>query len=518
MRRLVLRHILKLNMNLSKETLSGINTAGLTIPTEELLNLPERVLQFGTGVLLRGLPDYFIDKANRNGLFNGRVAVVKSTSKGGTKEFDDQDSLYTICVRGIENGAPVEENIISSAISRVLTADKDWNAILEIAGSPALSIIVSNTTEVGIQLVNESIDQTPPASFPAKLLAVLFARYKALGSTEQADLAVIATELIPDNGKKLEAIVLELAAFNKLEAEFSAWLNKHIRFCNSLVDRIVPGKPDAAALAKLENSLGYKDELIIMAEPYRLWAIEGDAKVSELLGLEAADHGVIVRPDIEIFKELKVRLLNGSHTLTSGIAYLSGIDTVTKAMNDEVTRKYVNEVMMQEIVGAIPYPVDHEEAVAFANTVIDRFANPNIEHLWINITFQYTMKMKIRVLPVLLNYYKINGKVPAHIAFGFAAFLLFMKASRKDGNQYFGNYEGQEYVITDDEAAYFYDKATNNEADYVNLILADQQMWGTDFNALNGFSAAVIENYNNILKNGMANAVASIDQSLQESK
>ncbi len=502
-------------MNLSKMTLTGIKTAGLTLPAKELFNLPERVLQFGTGVLLRGLPDYFIDKANRNGLFNGRVAVVKSTSKGGTKEFDEQDSLYTICVRGIENGKAVEENIISSAISRVLTADQDWKTILEIAVSPELSIIVSNTTEVGIQLVNESIDQTPPASFPAKLLAVLYARYKALGSVDEADLAVIATELIPDNGKKLNAIVLELAVFNKLEAEFTAWLSKHIRFCNSLVDRIVPGKPDATALDKLERSLGYKDELLIMAEPYRLWAIEGDEKVSELLGLEAADHGVIVRPDIEIFKELKVRLLNGSHTLTSGIAYLSGIDTVTKAMNNEATRKYVNEVMMQEIVGAIPYPVDLEEAVAFANTVIDRFANPNIEHLWINITFQYTMKMKIRVLPVLLNYYRLNNKVPVNIAFGFAAYLLFMKSTRKDGNQYFGSHQGQEYVITDDEAAYFYDKTVNKGADYVNSILSDQQLWGTDLNALNGFNAAVNENYNNILKNGMASAVASINQSLQ---
>lgn len=255
-----------------------------------------------------------------------------------------------------------------------------------------------------------------------------------------------------------------------------------------------------------------------MAEPYRLWAIEGDEKVSELLGLEAADTGVIVRPDIEIFKELKVRLLNGSHTLTSGIAYLSGIDTVNKAMSNEVTRNYVKALMMQEIVGAIPYPVDEAEATAFANTVIDRFANPNIEHLWINITFQYTMKMKIRVLPVLLNYYKINGKVPSHIAFGFAAFLAFMRVSRKDGNQYFGNYNGQEYVITDDEVAYFYDKSVNNEAEYVNLVLADSALWTADLTALDGFNAAVKENYNNILKNGMANALASIDQSLQVSK
>ncbi len=505
-------------MNLSKNTLSGIKSAGLILPSEELFNLPEKVLQFGTGVLLRGLPDYFIDKANRNGLFNGRVAVVKSTSKGGTKEFDDQNGLYTICVRGIENGQPVEENIVSSAISRVLTADQDWDTILEIAGAKELNIVVSNTTEVGIQLVEESIDQKPPLSFPAKLLAVLYHRYKALGANEDADLAVIATELIPDNGKKLQGIVLELATFNKLEESFVVWLNQHIHFCNSLVDRIVPGKPDVAALEKLEGTLGYKDELIIMAEPYRLWAIEGDARVSALLGLEAADHGVIVRPDIEIFKELKVRLLNGSHTLTSGIAYLSGIDTVTKAMNNEATRNYVKDLMMQEIVGAIPYAVDEAEAVAFANTVIDRFANPTIEHLWINITFQYTMKMKIRVLPVLQNYYNQNGKVPAHIAFGFAAFLRFMKIAKKDGNQYFGEIDGREYLITDDQAAYFYEKAQLNDAEYVDAVIADKALWSTDLTLIDGFSEIVKENYNNILNKGMASALVAIDRSVQVSK
>lgn len=505
-------------MTLSKAILNDITTNNLVLPKEELFNLPEKVLQFGTGVLLRGLPDYFIDKANRNGLFNGRVAVVKSTSKGGTKEFDNQNGLYTICVRGIENGKPVQENIVSSAISRVLTADKEWDTILGIAQSPLLKVIVSNTTEVGIQLVKERISQKPPVSFPAKLLAVLYARYKALGPDGNADLAVIATELISDNGKKLEAIVLELAAFNELEEAFTQWLTTHIRFCNSLVDRIVPGKPDAETLAQLETELGYKDELIIMAEPYRLWAIEGDQKVSGLLGLEAADSGIIVRPDIEIFKELKVRLLNGSHTLTSGIAYLLGIDTVTRAMNDSLTRNYVNELMMQEIVGAIPYDVSRDEAVAFANTVIDRFANPSIQHLWINITFQYTMKMKIRILPVLLNYYKLYNKVPAHIAFGFAAFLLFMKSARKDGNQYFGNYNGHEYAITDDEAAYFYDKAQQNETEYVNLVLADNELWAEDLSALPGFNETVKENYNNILKYGVADALARLDQTLQVSK
>jgi tagaturonate reductase len=431
------------------------------------------------------------------------VAIVKSTSKGDLKDFEDQDGLYTICVRGLEDGRPVEENIVSSAISRVLSADKDWSVVLEIAKSTELQVIVSNTTEVGIQLVNESIELNPPLSFPAKVLAVLYARYKALGDLPASDIAVIATELIPENGKKLEGIVCQLAAFNHLEPEFSVWLKAHAFFCNSLVDRIVPGKPDDAALEKLEKQLGYTDSLLIMAEPYRLWAIEGDERVSELLNLESADHGVIVRPDIEIYRELKVRLLNGSHTLACGIAYLSGIDTVNAAMNEAALKDYISGVMQNEIVPAIPYKVETDVALAFARSVLDRFANPYIEHLWINITFQYVMKIKIRILPVLVQYYKIYNKVPQHIAFGFAAFLLFMRTNRKAGEKYFGNFKGREYPITDDQAAYFYEKSKLDTSDYVKSVLKDENLWGTDLSVLTGFIESVEENYSYISMNGV---------------
>jgi len=495
-------------MIISKTILKSINNENVIIPDNTLLNLPEKVLQFGTGVLLRGLPDYFIDKANRQGVFNGRIAVVKSTSKGDLNDFNEQNGLYTICVRGLENGQTVKENIISSSISRVLSADKEWSEILRIGESVDLQVVVSNTTEVGITLLKESINLNPPVSFPAKLLAVLHARYKALGDTKAADIVIIATELIPENGKKLESIVIELAEFNTLEPEFLSWVKAHAHFCNSLVDRIVPGKPDDATLDKLKEQLGYSDNLLIMAEPYRLWAIEGDEKVAELLSFKQVDNGVIVKPDIEIYRELKVRLLNGSHTLTSGIAYLSGIDTVTNAMNDQAIKSYVVKVMQSEIVPAIPYEVPGDEAMVFSAAVLDRFANPYIKHLWLNITFQYTMKMKIRILPVLSQYYKLFNKVPSSIAFGFAAFLCFMRSHKKEENQYFGQYNGNEYLITDDQAAYFYEKSKLNEAYYVSSVLSDQQLWETDLASLTDFIKTVQENYNNIKNLGITEALA----------
>src|SRR5690606_38367735 len=114
--------------------------------------LPEKVLQFGTGVLHRGLPDYFIDKANRQGVFNGRVAVVKSTGYGGTDEFSSQDGLYTLQTKGIQGGGIIQESIVISSISRVLSAAQQWKEILELSISNELEVVISNTTEVGIVL------------------------------------------------------------------------------------------------------------------------------------------------------------------------------------------------------------------------------------------------------------------------------------------------------------------------------------------------------------------------------
>ncbi|RYY17245.1 MAG: altronate oxidoreductase, partial [Cytophagaceae bacterium] len=273
---------------------AGAVGAAVSLPDAALLALPEKVLQFGTGVLLRGLPDFLIDQANRQGLFNGRVVVVKSTSGGDVAAFERQQGLYTVCVRGIEDEQPVHENVVCAAISRVLVARTDWAEVLRVAASPELQVVVSNTTEVGIVLdASDDVYAQPPRSFPGKLLAVLLARYEAFGGAADKGLVIVPTELVSDNGTQLRAILHELAAHQHLSAEFRRWLAEANTVCNSLVDRIVPGAPDAAAHAALTQELGYEDELLIMSEAYRLWAIEGNERVRQVLSFEQADAGVI---------------------------------------------------------------------------------------------------------------------------------------------------------------------------------------------------------------------------------
>lgn len=498
-------------MMLSRYTLKNINSDSVIIPEESLFELPEKVLQFGTGVLLRGLPDYFIDKANRQGIFNGRIVVVKSTSQGDSSAFDKQDGLYTLCIRGLENGKKVEENIINSSISRVLSANEEWEKVLECAHNRDMQIIISNTTEVGIQLMNDNVRHHPPKSYPGKLLAFLYERFKAFGGSAHSGMVIIPTELIPENGKKLESIVLELAHLNSLEDEFIEWLENHNTFCSSLVDRIVPGKPDAEALSAIEKELGYSDALLTMSEVYHLWAIEGNENVKSVLSFSKIDEGVIIQPNIDIYRELKLRLLNGTHTLSCGVAFLAGNQTVKQSMDDALISSYITDLMLNEIASSILYDVDLKTARNFGSKVLDRFRNSHIKHQWISITMNYSSKMKMRCIPLLMKHYEKTETPPELFTLGFAAYLYFMKAVTKKENQYYGEMNGQLYLIQDDQAEVFYKRWTGlTTAALVQETLRDISFWEDDIHSLPGFEQSVTDKLNLIANNGMKEAIESI--------
>ena len=493
-------------MQLSKANLSAI-VLDQASAYDGLVNLPEKVLQFGTGVLLRALPDYFIDKANKKGIFNGRILVVKST-QSDSSAFDSQDGLFSICARGMQNGMPVEENSINASISRVVSAQTEWNEILQAAVNPNLSVIISNTTEVGIQLVEDSIQSNPPQSFPGKLLAFLFERYRVLGNTPQQKIVVIPTELLPDNGAVLKAIVLELAHRNQIDFKFMEWLEEQVIFCNSLVDRIVPGKPSQPVLEELQQKLGYTDELLTVCEIFRLWVIEGNEEVKKILSFNVADAGMMILPDISIYKELKLRLLNGTHTFNSATAFLCGFEITRDAVLHEVYGKFIRKIMMEEIAPAIPIPISDNLKKEFAASVIDRFLNPFISHHWQSVNVQITSKMKTRNIPLLLHHYANSEQVPELMATSFAAYLLYMKVERIQDNQYWGIVDGKEYLIKDDCASTLHSYwKMNNAASVAQQVLSDINLWGTDLTQLPGWLAAVQMQLENSIQYGVLHVV-----------
>ncbi|SKB58318.1 tagaturonate reductase [Parapedobacter luteus] len=442
--------------------------------TEEL---PEKVLQFGTGVLLRGLPDYFIEKANRQRIFNGRIVVVKSTGQGGTDEFARQDGLYTLHTNGLQNGKEVRETLLVSAISRVLHAATQWETIAQIAEHPDISIVISNTTEVGIVLDDQDDPRAaPPSSFPGRLTALLYRRFVHFNGDPDKGWVILPTELISDNGATLKSIVLELARRHGLGDEFARWIVEANDFCNTLVDRIVPGKLPENEAEEAEKQLGYRDALAIMAEPFRLWAIESNNdRVHDRLAFAQGDEGMIITPDISKFKELKLRLLNGSHTFSCGLAVLCGFSTVKVAMQHDGFARYVRRLMFREIADTIiGNGISEAEALDFAANVMDRFANPFLDHAWQSISLNYTSKMQMRNVASLERFIRKNRAVPRCMALGFAAYLYFMQGTHQVADEHAGWLAGLWSTVDGEEL--------------VVEVLRNEDRWGMDLNGLPGLA------------------------------
>jgi tagaturonate reductase len=484
-------------MRLSQTTISSIRPSSeIHLPDPSVFRLPEKVLQFGTGVFVRGLIDYFIDKANHAGLFNGRVVMVKSTDAGDIRDLRDQDGLYTLVMKSVDGDTHLEERRVCAAVSRILDASTQWTDVLACAANPELSVVVSNTTEAGIMLqFDEKINASPPNSFPGKLLAFLLRRYEAFDGSAESGLVILPTELIPGNGALLKRIVNDLAEANGLTQDFTRWLNTANDFCDTLVDRIVPGKPPPEEHREMQELLGYEDRAMIMAETYGLWAIETDRpRTKELLSFSGAHPGIHVVPDITKFRELKLRLLNASHNLSCAVGYLSGFQTVREAMENSDFNRYMEDLILEDIAMSIVFTagITPEEAKAFGQSVLERYRNPYIGFEWLSICVQDTSKLRIRAVPVIRQHYEKYGFVSTRLALSFAAYILFMHTETDGKDHYKGLSHGREYTVIDEHAVDMHLKWSRYSGrSLVRHVLEDVRLWGTDLTVFDGFTELV---------------------------
>jgi tagaturonate reductase len=382
--------------------------------------LAERVLQFGSGMLLRALCATAVDTANRAGAHAGRIVVVQSTAEGAARAraLNGQDGLYMLVERGLSGGAPLERVSLIGAISRALAADSQWNVVRDVAANPEIQVIVSNSSEAGFRI---------DAPFPGRLTDALHARFaRAPGAPP---VFVIPTELVPDNGPRLAAMVDELVERYDRPRDFREWLKARVRFCSSLVDRIVTA-PSPDQHAALEAQLGYRDALLTVTEPYALWAIEADpAELRAAFPIESAT--VVFAPDIGFYRERKLRLLNAVHTATAPLAALAGVRTVRDATSHPLLGPFLKRLLFEEIIPATDLPAD--QARAFADQVLERFANPWLEHEWRVIATNQEDKFRIRLVPIIVRRPASPGlalAAAAHLTFTRAPFDALGEAAR----------------------------------------------------------------------------------------
>jgi len=484
---------------LSYSTLASMDYKGYL-----LKDAPEKVLQFGEGGFLRAFADYFVDLANERHGFNGKVVVVQPIAQGLTDGINTQEGLYTLYLRGFQNGQTVNDKRVISCISRCINPYVDFSALLACAANPALRYIVSNTTEAGIAYDPAcAFEDAPPSSFPGKLTRFLYERFR-LGLK---GMVILSCELIDNNGKELRRCVDQYVDQWQLGEGFRAWLDTENLFCSSLVDRIVTGYPRHEA-AQLNAENGYEDMLMDTGEVFSSWVIEGPDWLREELPFCDGELPVIVVPDHTPYKQRKVRILNGAHTTMVLGAYLAGQDIVRHCMKDDVIAGYMSKALYEEIIPTLDLP--EQELKDFAAAVKERFGNPFIDHQLLSISLNSISKWRARCLPSLKAYMERFSKVPPCLALGLACLIAFYQGDHMEGSALMGlRPAGNAYPIQDDAAVLAFFLAHHEDAceNLVNAVMTHTDFWGEDLTLLPGLEEAVCNHLARILSQGAYEAM-----------
>ena len=470
---------------------------------------PIKVIQFGEGNFLRAFVDYMIDIANEKGVFGGSVAVVKPISFGSLDAFYEQDNLYTVLLRGKENGEVVNKSRIIKSISKVLDCKEDFEEYMALSRIDTLRFVVSNTTEAGIVLDKNDRFDGLPETYPGKLTKFLYERYTAFGGDKEKGLIILPVELIENNGGKLKECVLALSEIWNLPDEFKKWIENNNVFCSTLVDRIVTGYPRGYA-DKICDELGYEDKLVDIGEPFALWVIESEKDISSEFPLDKIGLPVLFTDNQKPYRERKVRVLNGAHTSSVLAGYLYGLNIVRDCMQDDIMGKFIRKIVIDEIVPQVN--LSYDDVMVFANSVFERFENPFIDHALLSISLNSISKWKARVLPSFKDYCKNNGKLPKLITFSFAALIKFYSSNNlKDDGLYAKRDNGDEYIIHDDRAVLEFFAENAGKSDFIEKVCKNTDFWGEDLTAYCDFEKTVSYWYNRIgedIKSALAEVVS----------
>ncbi len=461
--------------------------------TRDTLNIskkyPVKVLQFGEGNFLRGFVDWIIDILNEKSNFSGAVQVIQPIEQGIGDLINAQDGLYHVILQGLVEGSVVDERRLITCVHGVNNPYQDYEVFLQLAENPALEFIFSNTTEAGIAFLphDNNID-TLPASFPGKLTALLYRRFLHFDGAPTKGLTIIPCELIDKNGDCLKGNILDYVKHWNLPTAFRRWIMDHNTFCNSLVDRIVPGFPKDT-IVQLQEQLNFKDNLVVKAEPFHLWVIEGSAKVKAAFPTDKAGLEVLFVQDLSPYRTRKVRILNGAHTALVPVAYLHGLRTVKEAVEDKNIGVFLRKTIFQEIIPTLDLPT--AELEKFANDVIERFLNPFIRHELSAIALNSISKFKVRVLPSLLAYQTLKHDLPQNLAHSLAALLIF----------YRGNWRGEETPVADSpEVISIMQQAWREPVHVVHHVLANVALWDQDLTLVKGLEACTQNHLEILLK------------------
>ncbi len=313
-----------------------------------------------------------------------------------------QDCVYTALELGPDGTTPQKIEVIEN----VLVAPEDPKAVLSAMADPAVKIVTLTVTEKGYchepstgklnrahpDIVHDIENPTAPKSVVGYLVAGL-ARRKAAGVQP---FTVLCCDNLPDNGKVVRGVVLELAGL--VDKDLADWIAAEVAFPCTMVDRIVPAtKPeDIETVAALT---GTRDNAPVMHEPFRQWVIEdnfcNDRPDFAAVGVQMVD-------EVAPFEDMKLRCLNGTHSTLAYLGYLSGYETISDTVADTAFADFCRYLWRAEIIPTLD-PPEGVGLGAYADELLTRYQNPSIRHLTWQIAMDGSQKLPQRLLGTIAD-------------------------------------------------------------------------------------------------------------------
>ncbi len=469
---------------------------------EELMDksISLKILQFGGGNFIRGFADWTFQKLNKETGFNGGVVLLKPTDNGDYKELRIANGKYHTFLKGYKNGILASEIEQIDIIKKIIHPYAEHETFMETAKIPSIRFIVSNTTEAGISF-NESnrFEDQPAGEFPGKLTQWLYKRFIHFNGNKLRGCFIIPLELIEDNGESLKKCILQYADHWGLTDAFKNWIRSHNYFCNTIVDRIISGYPDDQDLQKINKNYR-KYSQMVSGEIFMSWLIETSqvSKLKKELPLDQLGLNIQFTKNLKPYRDLKVRILNGTHTAMVPVGYLNGSRLVREVMADANTQKFMISLLFSEINPCYKgFPLDEIER--YASATLERFRNPNISHKLLDISLNCISKFQIRLWPTIQDYNEKYRGSPKLITFSLACLFKFYEGK---------TLHGENIALKDSTACiaifnkmwkrYRAEEMTLGEM--VGVLLRDKQVFSVDLTSIENLEEQLVDDLEQILK------------------
>ncbi|WP_296228722.1 fructuronate reductase [uncultured Enterobacter sp.] len=467
-------------------------------PRYDRQQLRSRIVHFGFGAFHRAHQALLTNRVlNEKGGDWGICEISLFSGDVLMSQLRAQDHLFTV----LEKGAEGNQAIVVGAVHECLNAKLDsLAAIIEKFCEPQVAIVSLTITEKGYcidpatgkldmhntRILHDLENPTEPHSAPGILVEALHRR-RERGLTP---FTVLSCDNIPDNGHVVKNAVLGMA--QKRSAELAGWIDTHVSFPGTMVDRIVPAATEAS-LAEITRELGVEDPCAISCEPFIQWVVE-DNFVAGRPEWEAA--GVQMVKDVLPWEQMKLRMLNGSHSFLAYLGYLAGYAHINECMEDASFREAARRLMLNEQAPTLR--ITDVDLTAYADSLIDRFANPALQHRTWQIAMDGSQKLPQRMLDGIRVHLERNSTWPL-LALGVAGWIRYVSGTDERGDEI----DVRDPLIDKIQSIV----KSSSEADRVNALLTLSEVFGQDLPHNSVFVNAVNEAYQRLTRSGARQAV-----------